>query len=251
MTYFFNPFAVSAERGTPPPPTPYDSIILADAPMLFYRFQDASGAPDAPAVDSSGNGHGGLYGFGTTGVTLVNGPPAIGGRAVQFAESTSSSRVRIPVSFQVPIDSPITIEYWRRTDNDGAQHGTVNVGNGNTPNRINVIDIATNGQLQWYYGGTTGANVAAGILTPLADGVQWYHVAVTATPTEQNVYINGVSRVTRTGNVPPNSVRSAGWVGASGFISGDTPRGSIAEFAIYDHVLTADRIMARYERGAS
>ncbi|MGA2916259.1 MAG: LamG-like jellyroll fold domain-containing protein [Sedimentisphaerales bacterium] len=108
----------------------YKSTILADNPLSFWEFEDASSADGAPCADTVGISNGiyknrGATATGLPDISLVAGVPGTGGKAAYFNGTGASGNgnfVDVPdSSYTVPpyrLESSTTcsIEFWEKAN---------------------------------------------------------------------------------------------------------------------------------------
>ena len=99
---------------TPPPPPPapsttYDSVVLADSPVMYLKMNGASTGKES---DMTGHGHNGAYKGGTpSSVTLPNGDSA-----ADFNGSSEYLTVPSSAALSIPTTKALTWEAWIRPD---------------------------------------------------------------------------------------------------------------------------------------
>jgi hypothetical protein len=213
----------------------YPSAVLADTPLVYYRFNEPVGA--TTAYDSSGHGYNGTYANVTLGTASIN---SVLGQAGSFNNQNSS--VAVPVLGDQL--AQLTEEVWLRPnsmatfdtiyDEDSWGTGWVHshLGDGN---RIEFSLNGSNPTDNWMAGPAYFQNG------------QWSYVALVydTTASTLTLYVNGQWVDTRTYTSVINATLQAGHIGAWN----GTDRafdGIIDEFALYDHALTPDQIQAHY-----
>jgi hypothetical protein len=226
----------------------YADSVLADHPVVYYRFEEGDGA--TVAVDSSGEGKNGVY----TNVSLGNpGAAAALGRAAGF-KGSSSSLVAVPALGAAPSlggsgNNQVTIEAWIEPQQlSGAE-------------AIYAVNIWANGVVHFLVNGssirfTVGNSVNADGSPDDANfpsspdiGIgTWAYAAVVyngATPSAV-LYINGQPVSTNFYSATYPIALNAGAIGVQ-TDGGDPPfSGLIDEFAIYTNALSAARIQEHY-----
>ncbi len=229
----------------PPPPVPfnYDTEVLMDNPVVYYRFDEAPGAP--MAIDSSGNGNDGTY---LGGVTL-GGPgatPHLSG-AAEF--DGSSGWVDVPALAPGGL-AQSTVEFWVNADALAGGcctsiFSTDTFGGGNLHfNLKGGLDIehAIAG------GGPNNANTPDGAIS----FDEWAHVVATYDTLnggEVLFYVNGQLLATSAHNNANMMTLVDAAIGAWNQNGSNVQRffnGELDEFAIYDSILAPERIEAHY-----
>lgn len=223
------------------PVSPYATAVLADAPLAYFRFDEASGPVARSAVGSVTGTYEGMVTFGAPGAVGDGNP------AVTFDGVTT----RIPVGDVFPFDgaAPYSLEMWVR------------------PSSINdtrfLIDRRSASRAEGYtmYLGTTyllHARITAGtefgyvnIGTPVVGA--WSHVVATFDGTITVIYLDGVEVASNTG-----SAASPIGGGAGSFVIGDNDpgqfnklAGDLDELAVYGSALSPAQVAAHFEAAGS
>ena len=226
----------------PPGPTYADSVI-ADHPVVYYRFGESIGA--TAAVDSSGNGNTGIY----HNVSLGNPSATPGlGKAVGFS-GPNASFVAVPAlaaanSLGGSGDNQATFEVWIKPSQLSGADAIYTVDQWHT----GIVHLLVNGGSIRFTVATPPYDVNYPGSPAIAPG-QWTHVAVVydATASTATLYLNGDPWSTNdytTTTVPVSLDAGAIGVQTDG---GDPPyNGLIADFAIYTNVLSSARIQEHY-----
>lgn len=252
------------------PPTPYTDAVMADNPLAYYRFEDASSANGAVCADSAArafkNGEYINLNPGTSGIpdiALVAGLERLGTAAQLQGDDGSGNGTCISIfdswSTEYPTaiaysedGSPrqtLTVELWLNSGvsanyprllqhNDG---GTEGLGIASADGSLTVMGGAST----WY---TNSANVFNG---------QWHHIVVTYQPgaapgqTVEQLYIDGMpagsNTVTGTLTVPTDFL-TIGNNGSKYYVY-NAFEGLIDELAFYDTVLSAEQVWTHYSAG--
>ena len=225
--------------GSPVLGADYAGNVLADAPLAYYRLDDASGTT---ATDYSGHALNATY---VSGVTL-GGPSAIQGDSdASVTLNGTSGHVRLPTGFG-SLTNGITLEVWVYPTASGAWQRFFDMGNGPNSDNIVFARYSTNNDvyLQDYNGSTAGGYVyASGVL----ELNKWQQFVATIAPNgAAAIYKNG--RLVASGNINPlaNVVRTSNYIGRSDWSTDPYYAGSVDEAAIYDKILTPDRIANHY-----
>lgn len=230
----------------------YQSEVMTDSPLAYYRFEDASSANGDTCADSAGRvWKNGTYINSTSmpAISLVSSYGALG-KAAQFNGSGSGGAgncVDIWDGGQLVVES-MTLEVWMKSS-DASNYPRLLQHNGAYDvTTAYGIGAHTSGYITMIGGGTTWYTGTNNVF----DG-QWHHIAVTYTQNGPDlyeyVYIDGVGKWGNT--VAGASLVSSyerltlgcegnRWYMYNGFL------GLMDEVAIYDSVLGADRIAAHY-----
>ncbi|MGB9180873.1 MAG: LamG-like jellyroll fold domain-containing protein [Pyrinomonadaceae bacterium] len=245
----------------------YAETILQDKPLGYWRLEESSNA--VPVLDSSGNGihltnsrYTGCCSPPTLGKdgALLNEPSKAFGYS-GWGTSTSTPSYDAPYD-RLAFTTPFTVETWFRPD--------VNRVHDDGYWREVLASQSTDGigyQLGWG-GGTEGFVFEVSTKDPLTGAVTvnkvgkpyplevgtWYHVVGVYEEAALMVYLNGelLARNTCAGELAshtPQLVISYGRGGEPDF-QGRTlegAHGTIDEVAVYEHSLTAERILSHYQ----
>jgi hypothetical protein len=245
----------------------YDSIVLSDQPFAYYRFEDASSNDGDPAADATGAYDGTYVGK----PSLVSDAPAgIGGTSLEILIGDTESYVTAPLTtLGSKLAEGVSFEFWIKTTDPRTRKrifGTFNDGSNTS------VTIASNagpsyeqivGSTQVFMRRQGGGDYSAGFdqsVVDIYDG-NWHHVVWTA----ENMANPGSDpyKVYLDGTLVPLTY-GATWTTAE-FADFDNPfyiaqsgrgtpfanaaiEGQLDEFAVYDTVLSEERILAHYQR---
>jgi hypothetical protein len=214
----------------------YSSAVLADDPVVYYRFEESGGST---AFDVSGNGNNGTY----VNVSLGNASAtAVLGSAAGFSQGA----VVVPAlgtNF-----TQLTMEVWLKPNSFSQDFNAVYLPDGWYPGCAGCE--FDNGSLQFAFDGNNpDAVYASGFVTG-----QWQHVVVTYDSGAQTgvqaalFYLDGtlVSTQSFASTIPADL--EAGDIGA--WLYGSLQRyfdGLMDEFAIYGTVLSAERVATHFQ----
>ncbi len=163
---------------------PYDTVVLGDNPIAYWRFDETSGTA---AADATGNLHDGTY---LGGYTLAQ-PSAHAnlGTAALFT-AASFGRVRVPDSAAFDIGtSNYTIEAWYNTNT--TSRGDIFTYKG-TGGDLGVHSASQSGQtISVWHNALRATSSAVPINT-------WHHLAITRVGSGLTIYIDGIPRGTGT-----------------------------------------------------
>lgn len=226
----------------------YRSAVLGGAPATYFRLGEAAGASAAVDETRGGNGTYNAVTLGTTG-------PFSDQKAATF--NGTSSYVKVPDT--VTGATAASAELWFKTT-----HGTAILLNSQSAAIGGTVSSTTPqlwiGSDNKLHGGfsTTAGSVQLGTTGTVTDG-KWHHVLLSATPTAQTLYLDGVQAATKTGTAGlSNAARSTAYIGAgttgagwTGLTSGTVAyfNGSLAEVAMYRTALTAQDAESHFEAG--
>lgn len=227
----------------------YYRTVMADQPFVYYQFDGDSGIDDSPVWDSSGFGRNGVYQQGDT-VMSSDQPTVFGGTAPHFEPGNGSNRVAGTT------DQPsgaISFEAWVKSDTE-----LWNAIGPLVSKRESFIMHPRNDAttLQFYFRYQNGSNpdtwASLGVnLGTIPDFTltDWHHYAGTFDPDAGvvSIYVDGVLRA-RNSNVGTGLTFVT--TTAPMYIGFDTSDryfdGLIDEVAVYDYVLSEERIMAHF-----
>jgi hypothetical protein len=231
---------------TEPASPPYPSVVLADSPIHYYRFEETSTV--VPARDEIGPGANGAQpGTYTGGITLGQGSASESlGNAARF-NGASGTYVNLGAPFHP--GSSTTVEAWVRLDTAANKPFHAIVARWDGSFELDVNQDAGAGNFVTRSGGNTFGQAATASFT----FGQWHHMvgvfdAATSTTT---VYLDGVQGSSQ---VTTGGLQNAGstlYIGATrdGAGSGFNWTGLIDEVAFYNRALSSAEILEHYEAG--
>ncbi|WP_373078713.1 LamG-like jellyroll fold domain-containing protein [Zhongshania sp.] len=237
----------------PAPAVTYESLVLSDNPILYYRLNETSGTI---AEDSSGNGIDGTYA----------GSPALGrpglineGLCVEF--DGVNDRITGPNS---NLSFPLTIEFWCNIP-IGAQQPVV-ITNDITDGyagffvSINSLGQVTsgigNGGTNPGGGATSAARRSATSVDTVPANTDTYVVVMFNGVGDHDVYINAAQSALNPFSGSATTLNTS--VGSLSIGKDTSPAGGsgirhcegfVDEIAIYGNTFTAERVSERYEAG--
>ncbi|AYG78396.1 tRNA(Glu)-specific nuclease WapA [Streptomyces hundungensis] len=226
----------------------YRGAVLGGAPATYYRLGEAAGA--STALDETRGGTG-TY----NAVTLGAAGPFSDQKAATF--NGTSSYVKVPDAQSG--NTSASAELWFNTT-----HGTAilmnaqNAAIGASPTSMAPqLWIGSDNKLYGGFYTATGA-VQMGTTGTVTDG-KWHHVLLSASPTSQTLYLDGVQAATKTGTAAlASGSRTTDYLGAGTTGAGWTglPNGTVAYFngtlaeaASYRTELTAQDAAAHFHAG--
>jgi hypothetical protein len=216
--------------------TPYESAVLDDTPIAYYRLGDAvdTGSPTT-AHDDSGFGHDGTYAGGAESST----PGAIiadtdGYLALDAATNSLSVPHWAGLDF-----TTFTLEAWiqvtsvpafnRLFGRTGGSSAPFTVGNNSSGQIVVRIHNGTTSVDYTSVGAATGS---------------WHHVVITrSSGGTLSIYLNGALDAQFTGALAPNPGTT------EDLSAGDDGVGFLDELALYDYVLSPSRIATHWVLG--
>ncbi len=208
----------------------YAQEVLADNPVAYYSFEEASGN----FADSSGNGRTltavGTWSYRSAG--LLNGNT---GKSATVAEEWAST------TYSPPNTSPFTIEMIVKVTSLPGTTQRVCSG-GKTGSGGWACGVSSAGKWELTTFGVQDYDFTAG---PTA-GTAYHAVFVFDTSQDVTLYINGSLSETVTGTSEPSATTQKLWVATQSSGVADQFGGVIDELAVYNTALSAGRIAAHY-----
>lgn len=211
----------------------YSDEVLADAPLAYYRLDEASGIL---AADSSGNNSNAAY---------VD-DPTLNQSSATFDPTNRSVRlngvsghVALPSGF-ADFSSGLTLEVWVYPTDRLESQPFIELSDGSAANAISLGATSSPGTLDFL-----------GVLFENAVELnRWQHFAgVMDSAGNVSVYKNGQLLGTATASLPPVVTRDRNFLGRSGFASNPIFSGFLDEAAIYAEPLSAGQINAHFSAG--
>lgn len=217
-------------------PVNYSAVVLADAPVAYYRFEQVG----ATAVDSSPNGNNGTP---VNGPAAVPGPPGLGGA---LAFDGINDHVVTPRT----VGGNFTLELWINTSANSLGGSQAFEGNGllwsDVGGGANDFVLAfLNNRAAFFTGDPETTVIGTGAVN---DG-RWRHVVATRSQGGlKEVWVDGVLQASGAGgsavlNANPQIVIGANTLDSRYFA------GRIDEVAYYDRVLTPTQIRTHFAAG--
>jgi hypothetical protein len=254
----------SAEAEAATCDAPYDGpsyvdTVTPDAPLVYLRLDDTASPPDirgSHIVGGASFGSGVTYGVPGALVHECNAAVAVDGTS--FAVDLTNDEV-----FSFPGNSPYTFEVWVLPDGRAVQDDETLYHAFWTRNQ----QADAGSPRVAYVAGLIGVEVYADRIidgrdsayayfnTASTESNVWHHVAVTFDGVNHLLYWDGALQATKTWDAGLDFAYAVDLLvgGQATDSSGDQKTffvGSMDEFAVYDHALTADRIACHYAVGA-
>ncbi|MBI4324621.1 MAG: hypothetical protein HY674_05090, partial [Chloroflexi bacterium] len=231
----------------------YASQILLDSPVGYWRLSEPAPPPQPTAenLGSLGTAANGAYINGAIGGQ----PGAITGDA-NTAAAFAGDNDKIDVPFHAGLNpSAFTIECWAKVAGGAGNHRSPLTARDDTPpgTTAGYIFYATPGDTWEFWTGTGGGaagpwHVQGG--PPLTEG-EWAHLVGTFDGKTKKFYVNGALHAIGETTVIANKLRplrigGGATEGAGNFFF----NGDVDEAAVYDTVLSPDRVLAHFASGA-
>jgi hypothetical protein len=235
-------FAVACDSTSPDDGDRYADVVMEDSPIGYWRLEERSGVTFS---DASGFGHAGTV-IDTPELGVVVGDQLGAGIRVDG----SPDGITVPHGEWMNVTT-VTVEAWVRPDAPaGSQYGSV-VEKGYQWNLYINLDGRPGFGLPFQAGHAEGDE-------PLTVG-QLYHLVGTYEPgVIQNgattrgvmrIFVNGVLAGVHTNAQPKLALTSNAFYIGKGPVPQFEAEGAIDEVAIYDRILSLERIQAHYEAG--
>lgn len=257
-------FLVTSAALLPAAYADYQSEILSENPLAYYRFSDGVSSVDPPASPAINSGSLGAAANGTYQLSFTRGVPGAiaGNTAVAFVDNTTPTSIDHTGSIVIPNNAalnpshtgtnPFTVECWvlpsRNTSTLLSPVNSMSF----TTGRAGYLIYQNSTTWQWRMGNkasTTASFADAGTVTP---GV-WQHLAATysgGTNGTMTFYVNGVSVGSMAvANYEAND--NAPFVIGATSAPNRTFDGSVDEVAFFNTELSATRIQARFNQRTS
>ena len=221
------------------PPTTYRDEVLADNPVSYWRFNEASGTA---FVDDKGANNGTFIGpvsLGQPGA-IVSDPT---NKSASF--NGTSAALSVPSSSSLNASSAVSVEVWIKRQNGGVFQAVVGKAlNGQSKLENYSIWLNASNQVRAYFGnGTTYATTYSSV----ALDTNWHQVVATYDNATAKVYVDGVLRGSATSTVvlTPNTNPL---LGARTVSAGTYYGGLLDELAVYPSVLSPARVQVHYQK---
>jgi hypothetical protein len=259
------------------PATPYETLVLNDNPLVYYRFDEQQASFPSQDTGSVATNYG-ATGVNDNGVYLTGTlPGSVPGPGVEqfpggdvavainhiywnpggpttagLFNNGSLGNTGLTGYVDVPLDQfnslnylgPVSMAVWVQasTPNNGDRFSTL-TGRGDPSYRFDV-DGTSDDQLHFAYGGA-GDQVGTGLAGNINDGV-WHFVVGVWTGTNQYLYVDGVSNSASTASGLPLGDNYDYTIGEAPDDTGRVFDGNVAEVAIFSQALTAAQVASLY-----
>ena len=212
----------------------YQATVLADAPVAYYRFEEAAGTS---ALDSSGNGNTGTY---------TNGPLLAQAGLPQLGLAVSFDGINDHVVTPRTVATDFTLELWLRTTATSPAGAQAYQGDGllwsDVGGSANDFVLAALNDRAAFFTGNPDTTV---IGTTLLNDGGWHHVVATRTMgSAKQLYVDGVLQATGT------TSGSAAQRAAADHDRGQHPRLALLRRSDRRGGLLHHRVVARADPGA-
>jgi len=240
------------------PSTPYNVLVQAQHPLLYYRLDESVYSPPSPSsfpvatnIGTLGTNANGLYIPGTT--PGAAGPPFAGLGSTPLACKFNGASGVVQLGDIVTllggtIPATLTVSAWVKLDDLEQNRGLdVIVGADDNSFLLQRGNTGDHGTLEWFCNGEHYADYYG--LTPLDDG-QWHHLVAMVAPSGMSNYVDGNLDFYRP-QIPNQSTllfsSTLTSVGEDLYLPGRVWNGSISEVAIFGTVLTPAQVQQLYD----
>lgn len=222
----------------------YAAAVLMDAPVAYWRLDETSGTT---ARDSSGRGNDAAYIGGVhpgTAGAIANNPDT----AATF--DGSSGYLDGGDRFAFAGAQPFSIEAWVRASSTSGYLGVASREDtsGGPPSEGYIVFVSPDDGV-FGFQRLDGASLTSITSTSVASASSYVHLVATYDGGQMTLYVNGMQEITQTATF---SIAGAGNDFVVGAEAGGAEAffdGALDEVAVYDHVLTAERVTAHYMVG--
>jgi hypothetical protein len=227
----------------------YDSVILADSPVGYWKLDETSGTT---AADSSGNGRNGTY----SGSVRI-GAPSINENIAAYSTSMNGTSNYVAIAYNAAFaTTPLSLEAWVYPYDGGDNSGTVR----------NIFSCTQSGGWDLSIS-STGNSIScrayiAGAYRALSYSPSYvpdslYHVVMTYSGRYLKFYVNGSlidtydhgSDVAITYSVNNSRMIGAGPNNTTGADANSFYSGRVSNVAYYNAALSDAQVLAHYEAG--
>lgn len=207
----------------------YDSSVLSDSPVSYWKLNEASGTTANDTADSNNGTYSGGVTHGVSG-------PVCGDTATSFNGSTG--KVTVPDAANLHTGDVFTLEAWLKPSQLGITNGYA----------------AKSGAWQLLLTGPNKIQLYAPNVGPVAtstagitDTTTWHHVVVTKNGSSVHIYLDGVDVTgTITNHTLVNSTTAVVLGAGASFF-----KGAIADVALYNYALSAARVATHHSAASS
>jgi hypothetical protein len=221
----------------------YASVVLADAPMAYWRLDEASGTV---AHDASGNGNDAQY---TGGVTLGSSGALIGDTDTAAALDGAKGHLEVGNRFGFAGGAPFTLEIWAQPRAITTSYTRLFSRELPTSPREGYLvfvrapyaaDPSTFSVERWA-ANQTNQCPETNLITQV-----WHHFVATYDGSTSRIYLDGALAASQPAPLALNATTASLWIGASAFDTAAYFNGVVDEAAVYATELSAARIAAHF-----
>jgi hypothetical protein len=219
------------------PTSAYAAAVLADMPLGYWRLGEASGA--TTCVDQTGHGYSGTV----VGTITLGVPGALAHDTNTAAQFNGNGHIDVGNVLDAPSPAPFSWEVWVKPTSIGSYEDFISkmtyTASGNPTTGTYMFAFPGTGMNLGFERWVARASSMA-IDTPGLVVGSWAHVVGTVDATGAGVlWVNGA--VVGTGTTPTNVPATTAHL-----LFGVALPCTLDEIAVYDHVLSAQRVAAHY-----
>lgn len=227
----------------------YPAVVLSDTPLAYYPLGVGfDAASSGIATDLSGNNNNGTYSGTGPGFNDVPGPSPYITNGIHFSGGFTWVDLSNPALLNFA--GPITMEAWVQLDAPASSLGNIVAKGYDGSASNNEITLRANGNGTDFYGGTYSDTNGVQGASGGQQTTNWTHLVSTHDGSTWRLYVNGTLVQSN-----PESVGALGW-DAAWRIGNGTANGSdryfvgnISHVAIYNHALSAARVLDHLTEG--
>ena len=222
--------------------TSYQSTVLADSPIAYWRLGETSGTKTA---DSAGTFSGSIIG----GMTLGIAGALAGDTNTAMRFDGKSAYVSVPDNNALDVTGDFTVEAWAKPTALSGIGGAIVHKGGATGYPVWQYRLSITSGNKWR-GTVFVGNSNITVTDPSTPSTtSWTYLVMTKAGSTLTLYVNGVAVATTTISGTVNTSTGILAIGRTGGSSTDYFNGGIDEVAVYGTALTASRVQAHYNAG--
>ena len=225
-------------------PDAYTAIIGQDGPVSYWPLNESSGTN---AYDYSGYGHTGAQNGGITLGASGPQPPTFSGfnaGKTAYLLDGSSGYIACGTNASLSGSTDFAVEAWIKTTSTAGGEIVCQ----RDPNGFSgeyVCSMNSSGTLVFFIYGSGGYQFDITSSKTVNDG-NWHYLAFVRAGTTGTIYVDGASVATGTGTVQNLAPTLQTYIGADIRGSDNYFGGTMADVAIYNHALGANRVIDHY-----
>jgi hypothetical protein len=230
------------------PVSRYPAAVLADNPILYYRFGETSGMPARDEISGT------TVPYPVTGIAYGYPGPLAGDTNTAIKTDGSGSILLSQASAEFDGLAPFSVEAWVSPASNGNDLGFLVDHEDWSGNRHGWLVRASKSDygLERWSGGLDGAPPSASVQTlQTAVNGEWHYFVVTFDGTTERLYLDGIRRTESSLTIPVPKTGVPFSVGKQNCLpcAANSFVGVIDELAIYPKALSEDRILAHLTAG--
>ncbi len=244
----------------------YQSEILSENPIAYYRFSDGVNSVDPPPSPAINSGSLGAAANGSYQLAFTRGVAGAiaGNTAVAFVDNTTPTSIDYTGGITIPNNAalnpsqtgtnPFTVECWVLPSRDTSTLLSPVNSMSFTTGRAGYLIYQNSATWEIRIGNKTGATVVTSLDGGTVTPGQWQHLALTysgGTNGTMTLYVNGVQAVSGAVTNGYEANDNAPLVIGATSAPNRTFDGSVDEVAFFNTALSASRIQARFNQRTS